>query len=198
MGRQKSNPQRKEKEKSPEKELNEFEASSLSEIEFRVMVIRMFIQLDDKYTQLNDKYTELNENYKELNENVTNMKRNQEEMKNDIAAIKNTMEGLKSRLEEAEDHISELEDKSELKPTVANLLDLMDNQWSADHPLCYQFGSNMMYPGIQIWVLGRLWRGTGTKLGAKIQDHKITSNHRTQIKAPPTWKETTFFLGCPS
>ncbi|KAK1327336.1 hypothetical protein QTO34_019202 [Cnephaeus nilssonii] len=104
MGRQKGNSQRKAKEESPERELNELEASSLTEKEFRVFVIRMFKRMDDKYTQLN-------ENYKELNENVTNMKRNQEAMKNDIAAIKNTMEGLKSRVEEAEDHISELEDK---------------------------------------------------------------------------------------
>ncbi|KAK1346846.1 hypothetical protein QTO34_000706 [Cnephaeus nilssonii] len=106
MGRQKGNPQRKEKEESPERELNELEASSLTEKEFRVFVIRMFKRMDDKYTQLN-------ENYKELNENVTNMKRNQEEMKNNIAAIKNTMEGLKSRVEEAEDRISELENQAD-------------------------------------------------------------------------------------
>ncbi|KAK1339725.1 hypothetical protein QTO34_018280 [Cnephaeus nilssonii] len=104
MGRQKGNSQRKEQEETPESELNELEASSLTEKEFRVFVIRMFKRMDEKYTQLN-------ESYKELNENVTNMKRNQEEMKNDIAEIKNTMEGLKSRVEEAEDRISELEDK---------------------------------------------------------------------------------------
>ena len=103
-GDKKSNPQRKEKGEPPKRELNEFEASSLSETEFRVMVIKMFKRLEDKCTQLN--YTQLKENYKELNENVTKMKRNQEEMKNDIAAIKNTMESLKSRLEEAEDRIS--------------------------------------------------------------------------------------------
>ncbi|KAK1346717.1 hypothetical protein QTO34_000577 [Cnephaeus nilssonii] len=111
MGRQKDNPQRKEKEESPERELNDIETSSLSEKEFRVMVIRMFKRMDDKYTQLNDKYTQLNENYKELNENVANMKKNQEEMKNGIATIKNTVEDVKSRIEEAEDCISELEDK---------------------------------------------------------------------------------------
>lgn len=36
------------KKESPERELNEIESSSLSEKEFRVMVIRMFKQLDDK------------------------------------------------------------------------------------------------------------------------------------------------------
>lgn len=113
MGKQKNNQQRKGNEESPERELNEFEVGSLSETEFRVMVIKIFKRLEDKYTQLNNNYTQLTENFQEMNENVTNMKKYQEEMKNDIAAIKNTVEGLKSRLDEAEDRISEVEDKVE-------------------------------------------------------------------------------------
>ena len=42
MGRQRNNLQMKEEEESPEKELNEIEVSKLSDIEFKVMVIRMF------------------------------------------------------------------------------------------------------------------------------------------------------------
>lgn len=60
MGKQKSNPQGKEKEDSPERVLNEIQASSISEKELRVMVIRMFKWLDDKYTQLSDNYKECN------------------------------------------------------------------------------------------------------------------------------------------
>ena len=41
MGRQRNLPQMKEPENSPEKELNEMEASNLSDIEFKVMVIKM-------------------------------------------------------------------------------------------------------------------------------------------------------------
>ena len=41
MGRQRNRPQMKEKENSPEEELNEMVASNLSDIEFRVMIIRI-------------------------------------------------------------------------------------------------------------------------------------------------------------
>ena len=45
MGRQRNNPQLKRKEESPEKELNEFEASNLSDTEFKIMVARMLQEL---------------------------------------------------------------------------------------------------------------------------------------------------------
>ena len=41
MGRQRNKPQRKEQENSPEKELNEKEASDPSDIEFKVIIIKM-------------------------------------------------------------------------------------------------------------------------------------------------------------
>ena len=41
MGRQRNRPQRKEQENFPEEELNEREASNLSDIEFRVMIVRI-------------------------------------------------------------------------------------------------------------------------------------------------------------
>ena len=41
MGRKINRPKMKEQEKYPEKEQNEIEASNLSDIEFKVMVIRM-------------------------------------------------------------------------------------------------------------------------------------------------------------
>ena len=52
MKRQKSNPQMKEKEKSPKKELSEIEASNLSDVEFKVMVIKMLKELSEKYRNL--------------------------------------------------------------------------------------------------------------------------------------------------
>ena len=45
MGRQRNHPQTKEKEGSPEKELNEIEARNLSDIEFKVMVVLMLKDL---------------------------------------------------------------------------------------------------------------------------------------------------------
>ena len=47
MERQRNNPQSKEKEKSPERVLNEIEASNLSDTEFKVMVIRMLKELSE-------------------------------------------------------------------------------------------------------------------------------------------------------
>ena len=41
MGRQRNRPQMKEEENSPEEELNEMEASNISDIELKVMIIKM-------------------------------------------------------------------------------------------------------------------------------------------------------------
>ena len=49
MGRQRNRPQIKAKEKSPETELNEMEANNLSDIEFKVMVIRVLRELTENY-----------------------------------------------------------------------------------------------------------------------------------------------------
>ena len=89
----------KEQEKSPEKEVNEMEASNLSDIEFKVEVIRML--------------KELSENYNSMKKDIETMKKNQSEMKNTTSYIKNSLEAIKSRLDEAEDWISDLEDKVE-------------------------------------------------------------------------------------
>ena len=41
MGKQRNRPQMKEQENSPEEELNEMEASNISDIELKVMIIKM-------------------------------------------------------------------------------------------------------------------------------------------------------------
>ena len=95
MGRQRNNPQMKEKEESPEKDLNEIQTSNLS-TEFKVMVIRM--------------RKELTGNYISMKKDIKTMNKNQVDMKTTISEIKNTLEGINSRLDEAEDQIRELED----------------------------------------------------------------------------------------
>ncbi|KAK1340941.1 hypothetical protein QTO34_017340 [Cnephaeus nilssonii] len=109
MGKQRISPPRKEKQASPEKEVNELEANNLSEKEFREMVIRWLKRMEDKFDN--------------MSKNQEEMKKNQEEMKNDIAAVKNSIESIKSRLEEAEDRISELEDKMEKNTQLQQLLE---------------------------------------------------------------------------
>ena len=52
MGRIKKNIQPKGMEDSPLKELNEMEVTKLSDIEFKLMVIKMFKELTDNYKEL--------------------------------------------------------------------------------------------------------------------------------------------------
>ena len=72
----------KEQEYSPEEELNETEAINLSNIEFRVMIIRV-----------------LNSTKK----NIETIKKDQSEIKNAISEINNTLKGIKSTFDESED-----------------------------------------------------------------------------------------------
>ena len=67
------------------KQVNEMEASNLSDIKFKVMIIRM----------LNS-----------LKKDIESIKKNQWEMKNVVCEIKNILEGINSRLDEADNRNS--------------------------------------------------------------------------------------------
>ena len=56
--RQKNWSQIKEGDKSPEKELNEIEASKLPDTEFKTMVIRMLKELSENFNQVKNKSIE--------------------------------------------------------------------------------------------------------------------------------------------
>ena len=58
MGKQRTMPQIKEQEKSPEKELNEMEESKLPDTEFKTMVIRMLKELSENFNQVKNKSIE--------------------------------------------------------------------------------------------------------------------------------------------
>ena len=75
MGRQKKNLQSKGMEDSPLKELNEMEVSKLSDIEFKIMVIKML-------EELTDNYKELSENYTGIKKEIGTINKNQEENNN--------------------------------------------------------------------------------------------------------------------
>ena len=68
MGRKRNNSQSKGKDTSSETMPNEIEASQLSDIKFKTMVIR-------KLSELSANYQKLQGNYKELTPNCINMKR---------------------------------------------------------------------------------------------------------------------------
>ena len=72
MVRQKKNMQSKGMEDSPLKELNEMEVTKLSDIEFKIIVTKMFT----------DNYKELSENYISMKKEIETTNKNQEEMNN--------------------------------------------------------------------------------------------------------------------
>ena len=98
MWRQRNRSQMKEQENTPE-ELNEMEASNLSHIEFKVMIVRILNNMEN---------------------GIETIKKDQAEIKNAISEINNTLEGINSRLDEAEDRTSNLEDKVEKSPKQSN------------------------------------------------------------------------------
>ena len=90
MGRQRSRPSMKEKVNFPE-ELDEIEASILSDREFRVMIIRII---------------------NSMKKDIETIKKDQSEIKVAISEINNTLLGvINSNLEDSEDRMSVLENK---------------------------------------------------------------------------------------
>ena len=83
MGRQRNNPQSKGKEVSSEKMLNEIEASQLSDIEFKTMVIRKLNEISEDYQKLQGSYEELTANYISIKNDIETINKNQEEMQNE-------------------------------------------------------------------------------------------------------------------
>ena len=96
MGRQKKNMPSKGIEDCPLKELNAMEVSKLSDIEFKIMIIKML-------KELTDNYKELSENYSNMKKEIETMNESQEESNNKITEIKNTLEGITSMLDKTED-----------------------------------------------------------------------------------------------
>ena len=90
MSRQRDMAPIKEQNKTPENELNTMEISTLSDAEFKTLVIRMF---------------------KELSEDLSSIKKIRSEMKNTLIKIKNNLQGNNSRVEEAKNQINDLEHK---------------------------------------------------------------------------------------
>ena len=60
MGRHRNNPQMKEMKEYPEKELSKIEASNFSDIEFKIIVIKILNELSENYKELNGNYQEMN------------------------------------------------------------------------------------------------------------------------------------------
>ena len=82
--------QMKEQNKTPEKQLNKMEINSLSDAEFKSLVIRIL---------------------KELSEDFNSIKKIQSTMKDTLIDIKNKLQGINSRVDKAEIQINDLKYK---------------------------------------------------------------------------------------
>ena len=87
----------KGKEEVSERMLTEKEASQLSDINFKAMVIRKLTELTGNYQILQRNYNELTANYINIKNKIETINKGQEEMKNIISELKNTVNEIKSR-----------------------------------------------------------------------------------------------------
>ena len=78
MGRQRNNPQVKGKGEVSETMLNEKEASQLSDIELKAMVIRKLNELTENYQKLQGNYNELTANYINMKKEIETINKSQE------------------------------------------------------------------------------------------------------------------------
>ena len=129
MKRQKNITQMKEQTKNTEVPIIEKEIGNLPEKEFRIMIVKMIKNLENKMEKMQDS----------INKDLEELKNKHTETNNTITEVKNTLEGINSRISEAEEQISELEEKmveitseeknkvKRLKRTEDSLRDLWDN-----------------------------------------------------------------------
>ena len=112
MKRWRNTQQVKENEKCPPNQTKEKEIGNLSEKEFRIMIIKMIQNLENKMElQINSLETKIEKMQEMFNQDVEEIKKSQLKMNNAINEIKITLEGIMSRITETEDRMSEVEDK---------------------------------------------------------------------------------------
>ena len=112
MKRQRNTQQVKEHYKCPPNKTKEEETGSLPEKEFRIMIVRMMQNLENKMElQINSLETRIAKMQEMFNKDLEEIKKNQSIMNNAVTEIKNTLEGINSRITEAEDRISLVRDR---------------------------------------------------------------------------------------
>ena len=118
----------KEQTRNTEVQIKE-EIGKLLEQEFRIMIVKMIKNFENKMEKMQES----------INKDLEELKNKQAETNNTITKIKNTLEGINSRISEAEGQIGELENKmveitseeqnkvKRMKRTEDSLRDLWDN-----------------------------------------------------------------------
>ena len=119
----------KEQTRNTEVQRNEKEIGKLPEKEFRIMIVKMIKNLENKMEKMQES----------INKDLEELRNEHTERNNTITEIKNTLEGINSRISEAEERLSELEDKmveitseeqnkvKRMKRTEDSLRDFWDN-----------------------------------------------------------------------
>ena len=101
MKRQRNTTQMKQQTRNTEVQINEEETGKLPEKEFRIMIVKMIKNLENKLEKIQES----------VSKDIKELKNKHTETNNTITEIKNMLEGISSRISEAEEQISELEDK---------------------------------------------------------------------------------------
>ena len=101
----------KEQDKNPPDQTNEEEICSLPEEEFRVMIVKMIQNLENRMEKIQETF----------NKDLAELKSKQTMMNNTINEIKTSLEGINSRITEAEERLSDLEDDKIVEVTTTEL-----------------------------------------------------------------------------
>ena len=101
MKRQRNITQMKKQTRNTEIQISEEEIGKLPEKEFRIMIVKMIKNLENRMEKMQES----------INKDIDNLKNKHTVTNNTTTEIKNTLEGINSNISEAEELISELEDK---------------------------------------------------------------------------------------
>ena len=91
----------KEQTKNTEAQINEEEIGKIPEKEFRIMIVKIIKNLENRMEKMQES----------INKDLEELKNKHTETNNTITEIKNTLEGVNSRMSAAEERTSELDDK---------------------------------------------------------------------------------------
>jgi len=93
MKRQRNTTQMKEQTRNTEVQLKDEEIGKLPEKEFRIMIVKIIKNVENKMGKMQES----------INKELEELKNNHIETNNTITEIKNTLEGINSRISEAEE-----------------------------------------------------------------------------------------------
>ena len=101
MKRQRNTTHMKEQTRNTEVKINEEEIGKLPEKEFRIMIVKIIKNLENRMEKMQES----------INKDLKKLKNKHTETNNIITEIKNTLEGISSIISKAEEQISELKFK---------------------------------------------------------------------------------------